>query len=68
MDIELEIVHAKSNKPLVSLPDILTTFTLRELKKRLLDYGQVMMSLTLNFQEASVGMLGWNIAMMTREC
>ena len=33
MDIELEIVHAKSNKPLVSLPDILTTFTVRELKK-----------------------------------
>ena len=33
MDIELEIVHAKSNKPVVSLPDILTTFTVRELKK-----------------------------------
>ena len=44
------------------------SMTLRELKKRLLDYGQVMMSLTLNFQEASAGMLGWNIAMMTREC
>ena len=33
MDIELEIVHAKSNKPVVSLPDILTSFTVRELKK-----------------------------------
>jgi len=32
MDIELEIVHAKSNKPLVTLLDILDTFTVRELK------------------------------------
>ena len=32
MDIELEIVHAKSNKPLVTLLDILDSFTVRELK------------------------------------
>ena len=32
MDIELEIVHAKSNKPLVTLLDILDSFTVRALK------------------------------------
>ena len=33
MDLQLEIVHAKSNKPLVTVYDVLDTFTVQELKK-----------------------------------
>ena len=33
MDLQLEIVHAKSNKPLVTAYDVLDTFTVQELKK-----------------------------------
>ena len=35
MDLQLEVVHAKSNKPLVTLYDILDTFTVEELKKNI---------------------------------
>lgn len=35
MDLQLEIVQAKSNKPLVSLYDILDSFTVEELKKNI---------------------------------
>ena len=35
MDLQLEIVHAKSNKPLVTLYDILDSFTIQELKKNI---------------------------------
>ena len=35
MDLQLEIVNAKSNKPLVTVYDILDTFTVEELKKHI---------------------------------
>ena len=33
MELQLEIVHAKSNKPLVTLFDVLDSLTVAELKK-----------------------------------
>jgi len=35
MDLQLEIVNAKSNKPLVTVYDVLDTFTVEELKKHI---------------------------------
>ena len=35
MDLQLEIVNAKSNKPLVTVYDVLDTFTVEELKKQI---------------------------------